>query len=72
MGSVNHAAPCLSSVAIDLHDYKMPPIWRFPQDHQGLGQTVGGNFRFIGEKILGFRWNWILEMGGISVVLGAS
>jgi hypothetical protein len=28
--------------------------------------------RFIGEKILGFRWNWILEMGGISVVLGAS
>ena len=28
--------------------------------------------RFIGEKILGFRWNWILEMGGISVVLVAS
>jgi hypothetical protein len=28
--------------------------------------------RFIGEKILGFRWNWVLEMGGISVVLVAS
>lgn len=27
---------------------------------------------FIGEKFLGFRWNWILEMGGISVVLVAS
>src|SRR5271168_4074462 len=45
MGSVNHAAPCLSSVAIDLHDYTMPPVWHFPLDHQGLGQTVGGNFR---------------------------
>jgi hypothetical protein len=28
--------------------------------------------RFIGEQILGFRWNWVLEMGGISVVLVAS
>ena len=28
--------------------------------------------QFIGETILGFRWNWILEMGGISVVLVAS
>jgi len=28
--------------------------------------------RFIGTSILGFRWNWILEMGGISVVLLAS
>ncbi len=28
--------------------------------------------RFIGNTILGFRWNWILEMGGISVVLLAS
>jgi len=28
--------------------------------------------RFIGSKILGFRWNWLLEMGGISVVLLAS
>jgi len=28
--------------------------------------------RFIGSTILGFRWNWILEMGGISVVLLAS
>jgi hypothetical protein len=28
--------------------------------------------RFIGERILGFRWNWILEIGGISVVLVAS
>ena len=28
--------------------------------------------RFIGQKILGFRWNWILEMGGICVVLLAS
>jgi hypothetical protein len=28
--------------------------------------------RFIGETVLGFRWNWILEMGGISVVLAAS
>jgi hypothetical protein len=28
--------------------------------------------RFIGERILGFRWNWILEMGGISLALIAS
>jgi len=28
--------------------------------------------RFLGHAILGFRWNWILEMGGISVVLLAS
>ena len=28
--------------------------------------------RFIGRTILGFRWNWILEMGGISLVLFAS
>ena len=28
--------------------------------------------RFIGSTVLGFRWNWILEMGGICVVLLAS
>lgn len=28
--------------------------------------------RFIGSTVLGFRWNWILEMGGISVVIAAS
>ena len=28
--------------------------------------------RFLGESILGFRWNWILEMGGISLVLVGS
>ena len=28
--------------------------------------------RFIGTHILGFRWNWILEMGGISLTLIAS
>ena len=28
--------------------------------------------RFIGTRILGIRWNWILEMGGIAVVLAAS
>lgn len=28
--------------------------------------------RFIGTRILTLRWNWILEMGGISVVLLAS
>ena len=28
--------------------------------------------RFIGSTMLGFRWNWILEMGGICVVLLAS
>jgi hypothetical protein len=28
--------------------------------------------RFIGERILGFRWNWILEMGGISLAIIAS
>lgn len=28
--------------------------------------------RFIGDRVLGFRWNWILEMGGISLVLIAS
>lgn len=27
---------------------------------------------FIGQRVLGFRWNWILEMGGISVVLFAT
>jgi hypothetical protein len=25
--------------------------------------------RFIGTSILGFRWNWVLEMGGISLVI---
>jgi hypothetical protein len=28
--------------------------------------------RFIGGRILGFKWNWILEMGGIAIVLLAS
>jgi hypothetical protein len=28
--------------------------------------------RFIGNTVLGARWNWILEMGGICVVLLAS
>jgi hypothetical protein len=28
--------------------------------------------RFIGSTVLGFRWNWILEISGISVVLLAS
>jgi len=28
--------------------------------------------RFIGNTVLGFRWNWILEVGGISTVLLAS
>jgi hypothetical protein len=28
--------------------------------------------RFIGETILGLRWNWVLEMGGISTVIVAS
>jgi uncharacterized membrane protein YbhN (UPF0104 family) len=28
--------------------------------------------RFLGERILGFRWNWVLEMGGISLVLVGS
>jgi hypothetical protein len=28
--------------------------------------------RFIGSQVLGLRWNWILEMGGISLVLLAS
>ena len=28
--------------------------------------------RFIGERILGLRWNWVLEMGGISLALIAS
>ena len=27
--------------------------------------------RFIGSRIFGFRWNWILEMGGIALVLFA-
>lgn len=25
--------------------------------------------RFIGDRILGLKWNWVLEMGGISIVL---
>ena len=28
--------------------------------------------RFIGNQILGLRWNWVLEMGGIVLVLLAS
>jgi len=28
--------------------------------------------RLIYDKTLGFRWNWILEMGGVGVVLVAS
>ena len=28
--------------------------------------------RFIGNTVLGFRWNWILEMGGIGVVIFGS
>ena len=28
--------------------------------------------RFIGERVLSLRWNWILEMSGISLVLFAS
>jgi hypothetical protein len=28
--------------------------------------------QFIGQRILGLRWNWILEMSGISLVLFAS
>ena len=28
--------------------------------------------RFIGERILGLKWNWVLEMGGISIVLVGS
>jgi hypothetical protein len=28
--------------------------------------------RFLFERILGLRWNWVIEMGGISVVLLAS
>ena len=28
--------------------------------------------RFIGLTLLGFRWNWIIEMGGIAVVILAS
>ncbi len=28
--------------------------------------------RFIGERILGLKWNWVLEMGGTSIVLLAS
>jgi hypothetical protein len=27
---------------------------------------------FIGSRILGLRWNWVIEMGGISLVLLAS
>jgi hypothetical protein len=25
--------------------------------------------RLIGERVLGLKWNWILETGGISIVL---
>jgi len=28
--------------------------------------------RFIGGRVLGFKWNWILEMTGIAIVLLAS
>jgi hypothetical protein len=28
--------------------------------------------RFIGTTVLGLRWNWVLEMGGISIVIVAS
>jgi hypothetical protein len=28
--------------------------------------------RFIGETILGLRWNWVIEIGGITLVLVSS
>jgi hypothetical protein len=28
--------------------------------------------QFIGSRVLGLKWNWVLEMGGISIVLIAS
>lgn len=28
--------------------------------------------RFIGDRVLGLKWNWVLEMGGISIVIFAS
>jgi hypothetical protein len=28
--------------------------------------------RLIGRTILGLKWNWVLEMGGITIVLLAS
>ena len=28
--------------------------------------------RFIDARILGLKWNWVVEMGGISIVLVAS
>jgi NADH:ubiquinone oxidoreductase subunit K len=28
--------------------------------------------KLIGQKILGLRWNWVLEMGGITIVLLSS
>jgi hypothetical protein len=28
--------------------------------------------RFIGERILGLKWNWVLEMSGIAIVIVAS
>jgi hypothetical protein len=28
--------------------------------------------RFIGETILGLRWNWVIEIGGITLVLASS
>ena len=28
--------------------------------------------RFIGERVLGLKWNWVLEMGGILIALFAS
>ena len=27
---------------------------------------------FIGSRVMGFKWNWVLEMGGISLVIIAS
>ena len=28
--------------------------------------------RFIGESVLGLRWNWVIEISGISLVFTAS
>jgi hypothetical protein len=28
--------------------------------------------KFIGDRILGLKWNWVLEMGGIAIVIIAS
>ncbi len=78
---VGVAAICLATISLAVFLARKSPI-------QTWGALVGSTFvfgyvtiraalfhhfdRFISSRYLGFRWNWILEITGIAVVLVAS